>query len=111
MLGRLIVAIVLCGAGTTAHGQYDPRQSYPMYPAPPQYYPPAQPPPVQDQPPRSASRRPQQVQRGGLSERCRRASEYIRTNNCGPQGCDAGLCVALQHGCRINWWGHHPVCR
>jgi hypothetical protein len=41
-----------------------------------------------------------------LGYKCALASQYIKSNNCGPKGCDIGLCVALQHGCHIQSWGH-----
>ena len=52
---------------------------------------------------------PQQYSSQDLSHKCAMASDFIKHNNCGPKGCDEGLCVALQHGCHINGWGH--VCR
>jgi hypothetical protein len=41
-----------------------------------------------------------------LAQKCAMASELLKSGNCGPQGCDIGLCVALQNGCRINHWGY-----
>ena len=92
MTSRLIAALVLCASTTLAHGQY---YYGPYEPMPPQQYYQASPP------------APAHNSRSVLSDRCRQASELIRTNNCGPQGCDAGVCIALQHGCHINTWGHH----
>lgn len=94
-LGMVIVAVTLLSA-TVAYGQY--YVPYPYYPQPTQYYPP---PPPQPQPYRP--------RRGVLSEQCRIASEHLKANDCGPEGCDVGLCIALAHGCHINSWGH--VCK
>lgn len=76
-LTKLVALAILCSTTTIVYGQYNQYQQ--------PYY---------------------QDQRSTLSYKCAQASEYIRNNNCGPQGCDIGLCVALQNGCRINSWGH-----
>jgi hypothetical protein len=77
MIKELLVVSTLCVVGAAAYAQYVPEPFY------------------QQAQPRSA-----------LSYKCAQASEYIKNNNCGPQGCDIGLCVALSHGCHINNWGH-----
>jgi hypothetical protein len=88
-------AIVAFSLIPQAHGQY----------VPPAY---ASPPPVLSQ---AMPYRPvPQPGTMSLAQKCALASEMLKANNCGPPGCDVGLCVALQQGCRINWWGHHPVC-
>lgn len=77
-----IIGLLACIL-TPAHGQY----------LPPQPNTPNQPVPGQQQ-------------GMTLAQKCALASAYIKAGNCGPQGCDIGLCVALQNGCRINHWGH-----
>ena|SRR5882672_3868465 len=90
----LVIGVIFCGL-TAAHGQYNPNYR-PYYPPVPQtqndYYPPIQ--------------QPRRNQSSDLSYKCARASQLIKNNDCGPQGCDIGYCIALQHGCRINNWGH-----
>jgi hypothetical protein len=53
-----------------------------------------------------AQQHTQQYRGMTLGERCAQASAHIKNNDCGPVGCDEGLCIALQHGCHINGWGH-----
>jgi hypothetical protein len=71
------IGILLCCYATVAYG--NPYESYEQYPTKP---------------------------KSSLSFKCSQASQFLKNNNCGPSGCDIGLCVALQHGCRINNWGH-----
>ncbi len=101
--------LTLAALSTTANAQWVyPDTPQPYYrpipaPPPPQFYYPV-PPQQYDEP---IIEQPYRSQRSSdLSYKCAQASEYIKHNNCGPQGCDIGLCVALQHGCRINGWGH-----
>lgn len=134
MLRQLIYGVIpicgmpicgmLCVMPTAIYGQSQvPQAQLYYYPAParPQLYYPA---PHQDyylpvpEDVPSVLPQPQQPQQpqyrsnksSGLSDKCAQASEYIKNNNCGPQGCDCGLYLALQNGCRINYWGHTPVC-
>src|SRR5882672_9042510 len=107
--------VILCGIPTTVYGQsyYYPAPARPQlyYPAPHQdYYPPV----PEDYPSAQPQYRPPQYgnkQSSDLSYKCAQASEYIKNNNCGPQGCNCGLYFALQQGCHINSWGHTPDCR
>jgi hypothetical protein len=78
--------LLVCGLATAAYGQYALRPSTGPDTTT-----------VQPAPPQSAMT---------LAQKCALASGMIKSNNCGPQGCDIGLCVALQNGCRINHWGH-----
>lgn len=81
MIRTSIVAAVLCASVATASAQYAP-QPQPYYPAPPlQHF-------------------------HDLSQRCRLASDYLKRNTCGPEGCEVLLCTALRYGCRINGWGY-----
>jgi hypothetical protein len=43
-----------------------------------------------------------------LSQRCAMASALIKNHQCGSISCDRALGMALQAGCRINYWGHTP---
>lgn len=43
-----------------------------------------------------------------LSQRCAKASVLIKNHQCGSISCDRALGMALQAGCRINYWGHTP---
>jgi hypothetical protein len=87
-----IIGLVACSLVTAAHGQYVPLQ--PMAGL--------------DTTTRQGVGQPVPGQQHGLTlaQKCALASAYIKAGNCGPQGCDIGLCVALQNGCRINHWGH-----
>ena len=43
-----------------------------------------------------------------LTQRCAMASALIKNHQCGSISCDRALGMALQAGCRINYWGHTP---
>ena len=127
MFRHIILVTALCGLTTAANAQFilgppepiypQPRQYYkvaPVAPEPePYYYPVPEdqyfypvPPQQYSDPPVPLVRQYRSAPRSDISYKCAQASEYIKHNNCGPQGCDIGLCIALQHGCRINHWGH-----
>lgn len=103
MFARTLTVLAFCSFATIAYAQYYPYQVRPYYPpvVVEPYVPPIM---VEPDEPDYAPVQPQY--KGSLSKKCALASEYIRKNNCGPQGCDIGLCIALQNGCRINSWGH-----
>ncbi len=101
MFRHAILITALCAFTTASYAQY-----YPNY-QPPDYYPVPEDQYFYPVPPQQYADPPvQRYRQSDLSYKCAQASEYIRNNNCGPQGCDIGLCIALQHGCRINHWGH-----
>jgi hypothetical protein len=88
-----IICLLACSLATAVHGQYVPPQSMAGLDTTTMQ--------GIDQPV------PWQQQHGmTLAQKCALASAYIKAGNCGPQGCDIGLCVALQNGCSINHWGH-----
>jgi hypothetical protein len=99
-----MICLLACSLATAAHGQYVPPQHLAgldattmqgMERSPDQGEGIGQPAPWQQQP-----------QGMTLAQKCALASAYIKAGNCGPQGCDIGLCVALQNGCRIRSWGY-----
>jgi hypothetical protein len=90
-----IVCLLTCGLATTAQAQNVPPQPMPAGLDTATMQNQDQPVPWQQQP-----------QGMTLAQKCALASAYIKAGNCGPQGCDIGLCVTLQNGCRINHWGH-----
>ena len=124
MFRYTILIAVLCGLTTTAYGQqyyygepepyYQQRPHYRIVPVIPQpYYAPA-PQPQYAYPQEQYDQdqyAPQRYGSSDLSRKCALASEYLKHNNCGPQGCDEGYCLALQNGCRINSWGHNRKCQ
>jgi hypothetical protein len=88
-----IICLLACSLATAAHGQYAPLRHMAGL----------------DTTTMQGTSQPapwQQQQGMTLAQKCALASAYIKAGNCGPQGCDIGLCVALQNGCRINHWGH-----
>jgi hypothetical protein len=81
--------LLSCCLATASHAQYAPPPGGQYAPSIPQPQPPA--PPTQGM---------------TLAQKCALASAYLKSGNCGEQGCDAALCVALRYGCRINSWGY-----
>ena len=87
----IITCLLACSLVTTAQAQYVPAQ-----------------PPSMDGVDAATIGQPVPPPQQGmtLSQKCALASQYLKSGNCGPEGCDAALCVALQHGCHINSWGY-----
>lgn len=92
-----IICLLACGLATAAHGQYVPRQIMAGLDTTT----------LQGTPPQGIGQPAPWRQQGmTLARKCALASAYMKAGNCGPQGCDIGLCVALQNGCRIHHWGY-----
>ncbi len=124
MIKVLAVAVALASLTAPVYGQYyypdvELYHPIPIVPIPLpllRYSPPVQPrpyyPPVEQQysyaPPMQQEQRV--YQSPDLGRKCALASKYLKMNNCGPQGCDVGYCLALQNGCHINSWGHNHKC-